>query len=151
MNIEQIIDDNKALVKDIARKFYFKNSIFSVEDLEQVGYLSLWKNLKKYDPSRAKLSTFMTICVRHDMIKYIRKQNIGRPLPEKIQSYTEDTSLFDITGDGGLDDEILEMKRDNYSTKEIAQHLNITQSQVRNTIKKFKRIYEEKSSISDRG
>lgn len=150
MNIEQTIEDNKALVKDIARKFYFKNSIFSVEDLEQVGYLSLWKNLKKYDPNRAKLSTFMTICVRHDMIKFIRKQNIGKSIPPKVQSYMQDTSLFDIMGDGGIEDQIISLKSDNLSTREIAETLNIPQSTVRKTINRLKKTYEEKSSISDR-
>lgn len=139
MDIEKTIEDNKALVKDIARRFYFKNTIFSVEDLEQVGYLSLWKNLKKYDANRAKLSTFMTICVRHDIIKYIKKQHIGRAIPAKIQSYMEDTSLFDITGTGGIEDEILALKNDGFTTREISEKLDVSQNQIRRTLNRFKK------------
>ena len=72
VNVEQMIEDNKKLVYSIANSIYINNKLFSKEDLIQVGFLALCKSGHKYDETRGQVSTFITHCVRNDMIKFIK-------------------------------------------------------------------------------
>ena len=75
MNIDETIEQNIGLVNNMASKLYVKNSVYCLEDLIQVGLLNLVTALPKYDPDRAKLSTFISYCVKNSMIKFIKKNH----------------------------------------------------------------------------
>ena len=75
MDIEKTIESNIGLVNNMASKLYIRNSVYSLEDLIQVGLLNLITALPKYDENRAKLSTFISYCVRNSMIKFIKKNH----------------------------------------------------------------------------
>jgi RNA polymerase sigma factor (sigma-70 family) len=72
--VEKMNEDNKKLVYKIANSIYIKNKLFSKEDLIQVGFLALCKSGHKYDETRGKISTFITHCVRNDILKFIKSQ-----------------------------------------------------------------------------
>ena len=79
-NVNEMIEENINLVRKIANKIYTKNSIYSIDDLIQIGVLNLLTSLPKYDEKRAKLSTFISHCVRNSMIKFIKKNHDNRKL-----------------------------------------------------------------------
>ena len=77
MNIDvaKTIEENINLVRKMANKVYIKNSVYSIDDLIQTGVLNLLSSLPKYDPERARLSTFISHCVKNSMIKFIKKNH----------------------------------------------------------------------------
>jgi len=144
MELEKIIEQNKNLIKNIARKYFVKNSVFSIEDLEQVGYLSLTKNYKKYDPQRASITTFITVCVKNDIIKYIKKQKIKKQPQYKMgeASYVQNDLIGDITPSDPDIKNIIEMKSHGFSIREISDKTNKSEKQIRRLIKKIRALNE---------
>ena len=148
MNIENLITEHTPLVRDIARKFYFQNPVFSVEDLEQVGYLALWKSLKKYDNSISKISTFITVCVKNDIIKFINKQHMNNKrtnIDFACLSYSENNDLFDISQEEpDVYNEILKLRYEGFSMKDISARLSMSTVKIRKILKKIRKKYNEK-------
>lgn len=156
MNLETMITENERLVKSIARKLYRTNSAFSVDDLEQIGFLALCKNGHKYDITRGKVSTFITHCVRNDMLKFIKacKKKSQRPLYDNTKeiSYTEDETnpskdyVEYLSLRSKMEKDIVELKQNGKTNKAVAELLDISPNKVArilNTIKKrWKRLYE---------
>lgn len=94
MNYHQI-DDN-ALFKLVLKAdrqafstFYdrYANLVYSIaynilgdqplaEEIVQDVFLKIWKNLERYDPSRAKLNTWLSTITRYRAIDVLRKQSV---------------------------------------------------------------------------
>lgn len=144
MDLEKVIEQNKNLIRNIARKYFVKNSVFSIEDLEQVGYLSLTKNYKKYDSQRAALTTFITVCVKNDIIKYIKKQKIRKDPHSKVKetSYVQNDLIGEITPSDPDIQNIIQMKSQGYSIREISDRTNKSEKQIRRLIKKIRALNE---------
>lgn len=46
------------------------------EEIVQDVFLKIWKNLERYDPSRAKLNTWLSTITRYRAIDVLRKQSV---------------------------------------------------------------------------
>lgn len=137
--VEQMIEDNKKLIYKIANSIYINNKLFSKEDLIQIGFLALVKNGHKYDENRGKVSTFITHCVRNDMIKFIKSNKMQSDL-----IYTENTNLSYNTDDDlscldyydmchartEMERSIVDMKINGETNKNIGTRLNISPNKV---------------------
>ena len=140
MELEQIIEENKNLIRKIARKYYTKNSVFSVEDLEQVGYLSLTKKYKKYDHCRGAMSTFVTFCVQNDIIKFIKKQKLKKLNNECVKEdcYLEKDSINDYLPEDTTLRDVIQMKYSGYTIREISEKIKKPERSVRRLLKKIR-------------
>tara|TARA_R100000152_G_C6760759_1_gene184831 strand:- start:448 stop:924 length:477 start_codon:yes stop_codon:yes gene_type:complete len=152
IKVEKMIEDNQKLVYKIANSMYIKNKLFSKEDLIQEGLLSLCRSGHKYDETRGKVSTFITHCVRNDMIKFIKKNKLQ---PDLL--YSENTKLsynldkdfdcldyYDLCG-ARTDTEknVVEMKLKGYTNKKISKELNVSANKVSKIIKAMKERMEK--------
>ncbi len=160
MNIEKTIDENIGLVQKMASKLYMKNSIYCMEDLIQVGVLNLLTSLKKYDPERAKLSTFISFCARNSMIKFIKKNHDSRKvntysfecIPNSKSAFFEgsivhgdnlfyhDPESVDhyIADSDDLTKNVVRLKMQGKSQKYIKDSLGVPESKVKKILDKIK-------------
>lgn len=85
--------EHEGLIADLTRKLYKHTPLYSFGDLMQVGWVSAFRLAKSFDPNRAKISTFLTICIRRDMIRFMnsekKKGSVLRPakteyVPDKL-------------------------------------------------------------------
>lgn len=137
--VEKMIEDNKRLVYSIANSMYINNKLFSKEDLIQVGFLALCKSGHKYDAERGKVSTFITHCVRNDMIKFIKSNKLQSDLlytENQNLSYSNNQNLacldhYDICGAKTITEKkIVNMKINGETNKSIAEKLSISPNKV---------------------
>jgi len=145
--VEKMIEDNKRLVYSIANSMYINNKVFSKEDLIQVGFLALCKNGHKYDPERGKPSTFITHCVRNDMIKFIKSNKLQGDLlytENENLSYSNNQQLacidhYDICGAKTITEKkIVNMKINGETNKSISEKLSISPNKVSKIISSMK-------------
>lgn len=137
--VEKMIDDNKKLIYSIANSIYINNKLFSKEDLIQVGFLALCRSGHKYDETRGKVSTFITHCVRNDMIKFIKSNKLQSDLiytENSNLSYNNNSKLscidhYDICcAKTEVEKDIVQMKINGETNKKIAAKLNISPNKV---------------------
>lgn len=156
MTADEIITGNEGLVQSIANTLYRHNSVYSVADLAQVGFLALCKSAHKYDPARAAVTTFITHCARNDMVKYIQRNarvvsHIERPnledtssdissLEEESLEIEEGINALDITD---LQRKILNMRVDGRSYKEISAATGFSIGKVRKIARQIKKKARE--------
>lgn len=145
MNKEKIILENQGLVVRTATILANLHPMYSVEDLVQVGNLSLWKKLDKYDKSRnIKMSTFITMCIRNDMIKYLNKERKNyeiRPTKKREPESPEDSLFLKDFCDkyDGHTKDVLKLKLIGETNKDIGKKLGISQRAVKVAIDKVKK------------
>jgi RNA polymerase sigma factor (sigma-70 family) len=149
MNVEQMVVDNKGLIISIAQKYYSKNRHYSIEDLTQIGYMSLISNISKYDKDRGKLSTFITVCVKNDILKFINQFNQENKnisiyfVPENKISYTEDHFELEHVPQKNHVQQIVKMKKDGYTISDIADQMDIKISIVKKILRNIRRNIEQ--------
>lgn len=145
--VEKMIEDNKRLVYKIANSMYIENKLFTREDLIQVGFLALCKSGHKYDENRGKISTFITHCVRNDIIKFIKSNKLQNDLIYNQNlnlSYDSESELkcidyYDLCcAQTDIEKEIVEMKIKGHTNKKIGEKLNISPTKVSKTITAMK-------------
>lgn len=147
VNVEQMIEDNKKLVYKIANSIYIKNKLFSKEDLIQVGFLALCKSGHKYDETRGQVSTFITHCVRNDMIKFIKSNKLQSDLlytDSHSMSYSNGNNLACLDYNDiccaktDTEKQIVKMKIGGETNKSIAETLNISPNRVSKILSSMK-------------
>jgi RNA polymerase sigma factor (sigma-70 family) len=136
--VEKMIEDNKKLVYKIANSIYIKNKLFSKEDLIQVGFLALCKSGHKYDETRGKISTFITHCVRNDILKFIKSQkqqsellyadNNSFTYHDNEFAYTDYYDLVNAKTE--LEKQIVDLKINGNTNKSISTQLKISPNKV---------------------
>jgi RNA polymerase sigma factor (sigma-70 family) len=145
--VEKMIDENKKLIYSIANSMYIANKLFSKEDLIQVGFLALCKSGHKYDETRGKISTFITHCVRNDMIKFIKSNKLQGDL-----IYTQNQNLSYNPEDNAacidyhdtccakteMEKSIINLKIKGETNKSVAERLNISPNKVSKTLTAMK-------------
>lgn len=150
--VEKMIEDNKKLIYKIANSMYIKNKLFSKEDLIQVGFLSLCRSGHKYDPTRGQVSTFITHCVRNDIMKFIKSNKLQPDLlynENTKMSYNLDKEFdcidyYDLCGaTTKLEKDIIEMKLNGYTNKKIGKEMGISPTRVSKAIKNMKNKMEQ--------
>lgn len=153
--VEQMIEDNKRLVFKIANSIYRKNKLFSKEDLIQVGFLALCKSGHKYDETRGKVSTFITHCVRNDILKFIKSNKMQGELlytENKNLSYeNEDLSCLDYNNffcaKTELERNILKLKINGGTNKSVAEKLGTTPNKVSKLLSIMKNRMDRKNNV----
>lgn len=145
--VEQMIEDNKKLIYKIANSMYKENKVFSRDDLIQVGFLALCKNGHKYDETRGKVSTFITHCVRNDILKFIKSNKLQGELlylENNNTGYNNNPSLscidyYDLCcAKTPVEKNIIDLKIDGENNKSIAAKLNISPNKVSKLISLMK-------------
>jgi RNA polymerase sigma factor (sigma-70 family) len=139
LQVEKMIEDNKRLIYSIANSIYIKNKLFTKDDLIQVGFLALCRSGHKYDETRGKVSTFITHCVRNDMLKFIKSNKLQGDLiysENKNLSYNnnQDLMCLDYTdiccAKTELEKNIAQLKIAGETNKSISNKLNISLNKV---------------------
>lgn len=135
------------MIQKLAHGLYKSTQLYSFEDLCQLGFMSGIKALSKFDPSKNyQLSTFLTVCIRRDMIKFIKRHDFTvTKLPiEKPVAETE--SIYDYMPDlSPQEREIIELKIEGYSIKHIAKKLNISQRKCQSIFQKIAKCVKKES------
>lgn len=156
INVEQMIEDNKKLVYKIANSIYIKNKLFSKDDLIQVGFLALCKSGHKYDETRGQVSTFITHCVRNDMIKFIKSNKLQSDLlytENQNLSYSNNHNLSCIDYNDiccaktEIEKKIVKMKIDGETNKKIAEALDISPNRVSKILSSMKTRMEKRKHV----
>lgn len=150
MNIEKVIEENKGLVIDIANSFYKRNRDYDVEDLIQTGYLSVINSIGKYNKKRGKLSTFLTHCIKNDLIKYTQSNSTNfvsiNNIPENQLVNSGELSVDEFLDEkDSVFNQVIKMRMEKVSDQKIADSMNIKLSKVKKIKTKFlKRIEANK-------
>jgi len=79
--VNECIERYSPLVWGIARKFW--SDMATLDDLVQEIFIDLWKSAGRFDPAKAKESTFVTVIARRRMIDRSRKRG-NAPKSEPI-------------------------------------------------------------------
>ena len=160
MNIEETIEKNMGLVKKMASRLYVKNTIYNIDDLVQVGLLNLLTSLPKYNPERARLSTFISHCVKNSMVKFIKKNydsnKVNTDAFESIPNcksmffegnivhgnnlfYYDDQSIEEYFKDNDSDiKQIIKLKMNGKSQRQIKEETGISENKIKQTLNKIK-------------
>ena len=142
----QRIKDNYGLVVSQALSFS-RSYNQDLEDYIQVGLIGLLKAIRKHNPELSKLSTYATVCIRNEIVKYInksKKKQFNASLENQVDNSYQD-SFWEYEPDSLSDQErtLLRMKRDNYSYKEIAEELEYSKSYTKELAKRvFNKVNE---------
>lgn len=150
MNIEKVIEENKGLVIDIANSFYKRNRDYDVEDLIQTGYLSVINSIGKYNKKRGMLSTFLTHCIKNDLIKYTQSNSTNfvsiNNIPENKLVNSGELSVDEFLDEkDSVFNQVIKMRMEKVSDQKIADSMNIKLSKVKKIKTKFlKRIEANK-------
>ena len=142
----QKIKENYGLVVSLALSFS-RSYNQDLEDYIQVGLIGLLKAIRKHDPERSKLSTYATVCIRNEIVKYAnknKKKQFNASLENQADNSYQD-SFWEYEPDSLSEQErtLLYMKRDNYSYKEISEELEYSKSYTKELAKRvFNKINE---------
>ena len=159
-SFELLIEKYGNLVWSIGKKFLYRQS--DLEDAVQEVFIAIWKSADKYDASKAKEITFVSMIARRRFIDHLRKISKHKNL-ESIdddnrghQLYKE--SLLNESTDLQLvknaiqsldidDQELLNLSvYQGYSHSEISKLLNIplgtVKTRIRRNLIKLKAIFE---------
>jgi len=154
-NVEKMIEDNKRLVYSIANSMYRENKLFSKDDLIQVGFLALCKSGHKYDETRGKVSTFITHCVRNDILKFIKSNKMQGELlysENKNLSYeNEELSCLDYNNffctKTDLERKIVKLKINGATNKKVALELETTPNKISRILRIMKKRMDRKNNV----
>ncbi len=161
-----VLDYHNLIFKEACRCYYrlCDYSSYTKEDLAQEGVLEFYKAIKSYDPSKSKVSTFLTTVLRNFYSKVVMKeykQKLKKPntklydiLMEKEKSidkryYTKkdfEENVFSEKLSAVASDVVNIIIETNIPYKErretfIKKELGISQSILDKTMKEIKRKY----------
>lgn len=73
---EEIILRNMGLVGDIAKELFWRdNPSLGYQDVKQQGVIGLMRAVAKFDPKRARFTTYATIWIKHFIKRMVQKDN----------------------------------------------------------------------------
>jgi DNA-directed RNA polymerase specialized sigma subunit len=134
-----ILEKYEALIADLAHSLYRKTHLYDFKDLFQIGLQSAIRLEKKFDPLRSQRSTFFTLCVRRDMVKFVKKHNkafTNTILPSGIGS-SDKLQLWEFLPDLCPEDaEMIRMLAEGHSKREIAKRLQLSLREIQNRLLK---------------
>ena len=159
-SFELLIEKYGNLVWSIGKKFLYRQS--DLEDAVQEVFIAIWKSADKYDASKAKEITFVSMIARRRFIDHLRKitkhknlesiddDNIGHQLyKESLLNESTDLQLVkNAIQSLDIDDqELLNLSvYQGYSHSEISKLLNIplgtVKTRIRRNLIKLKEIFE---------
>jgi len=159
-SFELLIEKYGNLVWSIGKKFLYRQS--DLEDAVQEVFIAIWKSADKYDASKAKEITFVSMIARRRFIDHLRKiskhknlesiddDNSGHQLyKESLLNESTDLQLVkNAIQSLDIDDqELLNLSvYQGYSHSEISKLLNIplgtVKTRIRRNLIKFEEIFE---------
>ena len=159
-SFELLIEKYGNLVWSIGKKFLYRQS--DLEDAVQEVFIAIWKSADKYDASKAKEITFVSMIARRRFIDHLRKiskhknlesiddDNSGHQLyKESILNESTDLQLVkNAIQSLDIDDqELLNLSvYQGYSHSEISKLLNLplgtVKTRIRRNLIKIKEIFE---------
>ena len=164
-SFELLIEKYGNLVWSIGKKFLYRQS--DLEDAVQEVFIAIWKSADKYDASKAKEITFVSMIARRRFIDHLRKiskhkilesiddDNSGHQLyKESLLNESTDLQLVkNAIQSLDIDDqELLNLSvYQGYSHSEISKLLNIplgtVKTRIRRNLIKLKAIFETNERI----
>ena len=80
----------------VSQALRFTNRYSSdLEDYIQVGLIGLLKAIRKYNPEKAKFSTFAVTCIRNEICRFLNKKN-----KTKLVNFVEEKAYSDENPSG---------------------------------------------------
>ena len=155
---EQLIQQHYGLV--VAKALIFASSDRgALEDYIQVGLIGLLKAIRKYDETKAKFSTFASVCIKNELInfsnrtlkknkrvKIVYNTDLMSSLSENAKYYyLEKESLFEIEHELLTKEQklILKRKMENHSHKEIAEEIGCSKGSLKNKFRQIVKLLQE--------
>ena len=159
-SFELLIEKYGNLVWSIGKKFLYRQS--DVEDAVQEVFIAIWKSADKFDSSKAKEITFVSMIARRRFIDHLRKISKHK----NLESIDEDNSTHQLYKESMLnestdlqliknaiksldidDQELLNLSiYQGYSHAEISKLLNLplgtVKTRIRRNLIKLKEIFE---------
>lgn len=136
----ELIQENYGLVVHLVEK-YKKRYLGADEDLIQVGLISLLKAIRKFDSTRAKLSTYAWWCVSKALSAEIKKSGAA-PLycsgfMYEVLDDEKPPDFWEILPDNleALEIDILRYRLNKFTYKEIGDKLGYSGEWVRQKLK----------------
>jgi len=128
--------EHEALIARLAHQLYKKTHLYDFEDLFQIGLQSAFRLDKSYNEKLAKKTTFYTICIKRDMIKFIAKykKNFSdtRYVTTSVQSPIKASNLWEVLPDlNTRDTEIVNLLANGYTKSQVSKNLKITAKQLK--------------------
>lgn len=144
--------EHEALIAQLAHQLYKKTHLYDFEDLFQIGLQSAFRLDKSYNEKLAKKTTFYTICIKRDMIKFIvkHKKNFS-DVSSKMLGWTktpvcdkEASPLWEILPElNDQDSKIVDMISSGYTKKEISEYLGLSSHQLQRNLDRIGRLINE--------
>jgi len=152
---------NKELEEELIRKHYglvFSQALYflddpNFEDYIQSGLIGLLKAIRKHDKTKAKFSTFATVCIRNEIkntskkAKKHKSKNYGDVI-EKDREYNTKDVLSDYLPEF-LSEEykfIISLRVQNYTNAEIAEFLSCSKADVKEKIRLIIKLLKESNT-----
>ena len=129
---ELLVQQHYGLVVSQALSFCGRTNL--LEDCIQVGLIGLLKAIRNYDPDRSKFSTFATICIRNEILRFKnknKKHNNCLHIVDNI-SYCDKTPIWEFLPDNLSKEEltILDLKKASFTKKEICDMLSCSKREL---------------------
>lgn len=104
--MEELFEKNKALVFYTIKKMrLYPDENHSMEDWEQIGNIGLWNAVKTYDKEKYKFDTYAINCIKHQIIKEIKKYTTKKRKNEDLIISLDDvikgdceTTYYEVIG-----------------------------------------------------
>lgn len=127
---ESLIQSNMGLVIKIAQSFTPRNPL-ELDDFIQLGRIGLWKAIKKYDPSRAKLCTYAWFYIKGEISRHITKEHKHK---NRFQNRLNTATVLEVPPKESVWDYVpstltkserfvIEKRLENYTFQQIADEL----------------------------
>lgn len=128
----RLMSEHMGLVASLARRFKPKNRE-DLEDLIQVGSIGLLKAIRKYNPDKAKLSTWAHQPIMWELMRYVNKHKNMRaeiPINSSVLSKMLETTEHDADISVYLPDSLTEQEErvinlmcNHFNVREISQQM----------------------------
>lgn len=161
MNESEAYNQYIDMIRLIAHRAYTKNQLYGVDDLIQIGSISIINCCRKFDPSRnTKMSTLVYLSARRDIIGYVMRTESKRKeteLDEKIQKELIEKSIekFDeyLPDMNESEKKIINLIVDGYNREDISKKIKETsfktKKKIDSLLKRIENSNEKKNIISN--
>jgi RNA polymerase sporulation-specific sigma factor len=93
--LTKIIEGSRSLVRSFVRKYRRKHLPY--EDMEQEGFIGVWRALKTYDFNIASFYTYSCLWIRQRMLRQVRKKTVDfLSFDEKRDNFVFNSELEDL-------------------------------------------------------
>ncbi len=121
---DDLIESNRGLVKSIVQKFKPRNAN-QFDEYEQAGLIGLFKAIRKFDPTKGKLSTYAFYYIAGEIREYIAQEKFHMYKPYEVllkKCYKIQERIYEcIDTLSEIENSILEMRIKGYSFSEIGK------------------------------